>query len=123
LTTLAKLDDLNEGVDGAIDRKPDVICTSSLTASDAYKKSLDGDNLCDSCREAPDDALNFDLEAVLNCQEFKLFNHAHKEKFQDFWKAKGIQQYLYSDHQESPEENWDNLLNIIEEEKCYSTGN
>ena len=139
---MAKLDDLNDefrepdalrihfarsdpgciqssykGVDGAIDRKPDVICTSRLAASDAYKTSLDSDKLCDPCREAPDDA--FTWEQVLSCHEFKLTDHARKEKFKTFWKAKGAQ-YTYSDHQESSKENWDHLSDIVEEENPTS---
>jgi hypothetical protein len=101
-----------KGVDGAIERKPDVICASCLAASDAYKTSLDNENLCDSCRKAPDDA--FTWEQVLRCHEFKLFNQVRKEKFQNFWKRKGTEQYMYSDHQEEPEENWDHLLDIEE---------
>jgi hypothetical protein len=137
LASLAKPDDLNDefrepnalnihfarsdpgciqshykGVDGAIDRKPDVICTSCLAASDAYKASLD--NLCDSCRKAPDDA--FTWAQVLSCQEFKLSDYAGKEKFKTFWKAKGPQ-YPYSDHQER---NWEHLLDRVEEEKPTS---
>jgi hypothetical protein len=106
-----------KGVDAAIDRKPNVICTSCLAASDAYETSPDSDDLRESCRGAPDAA--FTWEQVLSCHEFKL-NPARKEKFKTFWKAKGAQ-YPYSDPQESSKEDWDHLLDlVVEEEKPTS---
>jgi hypothetical protein len=104
-----------KGVGADIERKPDVICTSCLAASDAYKTS-ESDDLRESCRRAPDAA--FTWEQVLSCHEFKL-NPARKEKFKTFWKAKG-DQYPYSDHQESSKEDWDRLLDLVEEEKPTS---
>ena len=133
LTTLANLDDglkihfarsdpgciksSYKAVDVGFDRKSDVICTSCLVASDAYKTSPDSDDLRESCRGAPDTA--FTWAQVLSCHEFKLSNHALKEKFKNLWEAKGAA-YPYSDQQESPETHWDNLLDTVEQENPTS---
>ena len=85
--------------------------------SDAYKTSPDSDDLCESCRGAPDDA--FTWEQVLTLHGLKLSNHALKEKFKNIWEAKGAA-YPYSDQQTIPEENCDNLLDVVKEENPTS---
>ena len=85
----------------------------ALPPCDTYKKSLDGGNLCDSClEEAPDDDFTWERSWTArnsSCSTTRT-TWTWRRNSRIFGKQKGSNKYLYSDHQEIPEESWDNLL-------------